>query len=205
MIACCLSVLAKAPLPGLAKTRLAPALGAAGAAHLAERLLDHTLTEAAAAGFAALRLLGSPDARHPALARHAAVAELGAQCDGDLGARMRQALIDGLARQPAALLIGTDAPALDRHRLREAAAALQTQDAVFVPALDGGYALIGLSARAGGVPAALFEGVAWSTAAVMQETRQRLRQLGRGWVELAPVADIDEPADLCHLPPGWAP
>lgn len=43
-------VFAKAPVPGLAKTRLAPALGAQGAAALAERMLHHTLAQAVAAG-----------------------------------------------------------------------------------------------------------------------------------------------------------
>jgi rSAM/selenodomain-associated transferase 1 len=205
MKACCLTVLAKAPVAGVAKTRLMPALGAAGAAALAERLLDHTLQEAAAANMASLRLLGSPDASHPALVRHAGVAELGAQCSGDLGARMQQALVDGLARQPSALLIGTDAPALDRHCLREAADALLNHDAVFVPALDGGYALVGLSRRLGSVPDALFRDMTWSTASVMAETRQRLNQLACRWVELPAVADIDEPADLVHVPRGWLP
>ena len=45
-----------------------------------------------------------------------------------------------------ALLIGTDAPRLDAARLRQAAEALREVDAVFVPALDGGYALVGLRA-----------------------------------------------------------
>ena len=42
-----------------------------------------------------------------------------------------------------------------------------------------------------------------STATVAHETRLRLRLLGLRWAELAPVADIDEPADLAHLPAGW--
>ena len=41
-------VFAKAPRPGLAKTRLIPALGAAGAAALAARMLAHTLDQALA-------------------------------------------------------------------------------------------------------------------------------------------------------------
>jgi hypothetical protein len=116
---------------------------------------------------------------------------------------MQQALRDGLAAQPAALLIGTDALALDRHRLQAAAQALQQTDAVFIPALDGGYALIGLSARVGAVPDLLFSDMRWSTATVMAETRDRLSRLGLRWVELEAVSDIDEPADLAQLPAGW--
>lgn len=198
----CLTVLAKAPLPGLAKTRLIPALGAEGAAALAARLLAHTLEQARAAGFARLRLLGHPDATHPLLARHAAHCELGAQQGADLGERMHCALTDALTSHERALLIGTDAPALDAVRLRQAAQALRDVDAVFVPALDGGYALVGLRAQA---QAALFMDMRWSTAQVMADTRERLRGLGLRWVELPAVADIDEPADLAHLPAGWWP
>ena len=123
---------------------------------------------------------------------------LSEQGTGDLGARMARAFARGLPHGPV-LMTGTDAPALDAAVLRNAAAALQTVDAVFVPALDGGYALIGLRQPA----PALFEGVAWSTAQVMAQTRTRLAAAGLRHVELAPLPDIDEPADLVHLPPGW--
>lgn len=197
-MSCGLTVLAKAPVPGFAKTRLIPALGANGAAALAERLLDHAVSQALASGLRP-RLLGAPDASHPAFQRHAAVAELGSQGEGDLGARMHRALSHDLAQHPRALLIGTDAPALDAARLREAAEALRSHDAVFVPALDGGYALVGLRRPC----EALFTGMTWSTTQVMADTRERARAAGLRWCELAPVADIDEPADLAHLPAGW--
>ena len=99
-----------------------------------------------------------------------------------------------------ALLIGTDAPALDAGYLRDAAAALRGNDAVIGPALDGGYTLIGLKRAAPG----LFEAMPWSTPEVLGETRLRLRRLALRHVELPPLADIDEPADLVHLPAGWA-
>ena len=38
----------------------------------------------------------------------------------------------------------------------------------------------------------------------MQDTRDRLRAAALHWAETAPVADIDVPADLQHLPPQWA-
>lgn len=203
-----LIVFAKAPVAGQAKTRLIPALGAEGAAALAARLLQHALAQGAAAGFGALELCATPDARHPALvaAAQAHGASLGVQGDGDLGARMRRALSRRLATHARVLLIGTDAPALDTAVLQAAAAALATHDAVFVPALDGGYALVGLARplqRPHEAPARLFDGIAWSTAAVMATTRARAAELGLRTALLAPLADIDEPADLAHLPAGW--
>ena len=53
-------VFAKAPLPGRAKTRLIPALGAEGAARLARRMLGHALAQAMAARAGAVELCMSP-------------------------------------------------------------------------------------------------------------------------------------------------
>lgn len=194
-------VFAKAPVPGLAKTRLAPALGATGAAALAERMLRHALAQARAADIGPVELCAAPDAAHPAL--QAAAAEQGAhlteQGTGDLGLRMHRALARSLTRHGRALLIGTDAPSLDATALRQASSALQEHDAVFVPALDGGYALVGQRQ----VDPRWFSDMRWSHDRVMEDTRERLRAAGVRWAELTPVADIDEPADLVHLPPGW--
>jgi uncharacterized protein len=62
-----LIVFARAPVAGQAKTRLIPALGAAGAAALAERLLELALGAAVAAGFDTVELCATPDAGHQAL------------------------------------------------------------------------------------------------------------------------------------------
>lgn len=196
-----LIVFAKAPVAGEVKTRLIPALGAQGAAALAVCLLKRTLASGMAAGFDQLELCVAPDTSHPAFSTLAAVHRLvlTAQGEGDLGARMDRALARVLRGHRQALLIGTDAPALDAARLCDAAQALHSADAVFVPALDGGYALVGLQ-RA---QPALFQGIAWSTAQVMAQTRARARAAGLVWTERNPVPDIDEPADLVHLPAGW--
>ena len=193
-----LIVFAKAPVAGRAKTRLIPALGAAGAAALAARWLAHTLAAAVAAGFDQVELCLDPDTPDPASGALAAAHRvlLTAQGEGDLGARMDRALARVLRSHRQSLLIGTDAPALDAARLRDAAQALHGVDAVWVPALDGGYVLVGLQ-RA---QPALFQDIAWSTAQVMAQTRVRARAAGLTWIEREALPDIDEPADLIHLP-----
>ena len=198
---CPVIVMAKAPVAGFAKTRLIPALGAQGAAALAECLLERAIGHARDARLGPVDLCCAPDMNHPALARHAAWPgmTMSAQGEGDLGARMARAFDRWLARAGCALMIGTDAPALDAAMLGRAAAALDDADAVFIPAFDGGYALIGLRRTA----PTLFSGMAWSTARVMADTRERLTAAGLRHVELPAVADIDEPADLLHLPPDW--
>lgn len=198
-----LIVFAKAPVSGLVKTRLIPALGAQGAAALAERLLVHTLGQATVMGADHLELCVSPTVGHPAFAAAVATVpgrlEVTLQGDGDLGERMHRAFTRRLRTHARVLLIGTDAPALGPAVLSSAAQALEASDAVFVPALDGGYALVALRRP---VPE-LFQDMTWSTPQVMAQTRIRATQAGLRWVELPPVADIDEPADLVHLPEGW--
>ena len=93
-------------------------------------------------------------------------------------------------------MIGTDCPALTAGELRAAAKALQAgNDAVFVPAEDGGYVLIGLRHPI----ASLFYGIPWGTDQVMDHTRARLRSAGLRWQELAPLWDVDRPEDLDRL------
>ena len=60
-----IAVLAKAPLPGFAKTRLIPALGAEGAALLQARLVEHSVATACAARIGPVTLWGAPDESHP--------------------------------------------------------------------------------------------------------------------------------------------
>lgn len=199
-------ILAKAPMPGYAKTRLIPRLGADGAAALAKRLLGIAVAEALAAQLGRVELWAAPDERHPAFTALAGQGGLvlRPQGDGDLGQRMARAFARhaecsaGPADSPM-LLIGTDAPCLDRLYLRQAAAALDDHDAVFGPALDGGYTLVGLRRPA----PHLFDAIAWSTPSVMAETRLRLRRLGLRHAELPVLFDLDEPADLDRLPAGW--
>jgi uncharacterized protein len=196
-----LIVMAKAPLAGFAKTRLVPALGEHGAAQLAERLLEHTMLEASKAGAHAITLACAPDTTHAAFERQRQRgAGLLAQGEGHLGARMQRCFEHAFAQGARrVLMIGTDAPALDAAMLRRAAQALDDNEAVFVPAADGGYALIGLRRL---LPS-LFDNMPWSTGAVMSITRERLSQAAMRHTELPTVHDIDEPADLQHLPPGW--
>jgi rSAM/selenodomain-associated transferase 1 len=195
---CAVIVFAKAPRPGQAKTRLIPALGEQGAAQLAERLLQLTLEHALGAAIGPVELCVTPDRHHRAFvaASSRLALSITEQGDGDLGQRMARALERSLATQPRALLIGTDAPGLDAAYLRDAARALDHADAVFGPAADGGYALVGLKHPA----PALFAAMRWSHARVMADTRKRIIDLGLRHVELAVLHDVDEPADLVHLP-----
>lgn len=199
--ACKVLVFAKAPVAGFAKTRLARDIGAAGAARLASRMLSETVAQAVGAAIGPVEICCAPDTGHRQFGalRAGFGVELSEQGEGDLGQRMWRALERSLRHHRHVLLVGTDAPGLVASVLADAARALTTHDAVVVPALDGGYVLLGV-ARA--LPS-LFRDIDWGTDAVMAQTRRRLFQSGLRHAELAPIADVDEVADLVHVPACW--
>ena len=194
---CTVAILARAPVPGIAKTRLVPRLGRDGAAAIHELLLCRTVRSALASGVGPVTVWCDPHRGHPALER---LRELGPvalrdQPPGDLGDRIHAALCDQLAAGDPAVLVGADCPGLGPAGFKAARDALREgADAVLAPAEDGGYGLVGLRRP----EATLFAAMPWGSAAVMGETRRRLRGLGLRWVELAAVRDVDLPADL-----GW--
>lgn len=188
------AIVAKAPLAGVAKTRLIPALGAVGAARAQRRfaLRAWRTVRAAAIGPVVFWCAPSAAARFfRALAR-----AHGVQCRdqpaGDLGQRMAAAVDDHFARsrQPL-ILIGTDCPVLAESHLQAAADALLHDDVVVIPAEDGGYVLLGLRRPV----AAVFERIDWSTSRVMAQTRERLREAGLRVRELPALWDVDDPED----------
>jgi len=194
-----LQVFAKDPLPGAVKTRLAGAIGTAEAAAHYVRMVDHALAVSVAARAAGIvdrvELWCAPDADAPAFAawRDRFAVELKPQVGGDLGARMQSALHAAIAGGSRAILIGTDCPALDETYLAQAVAALDEHAAVFGPAEDGGYVLVGL-ARA--IDA--FSGIPWSSAATMAATRAKLEAQHVRWHELPTLWDVDAPSDLAR-------
>jgi rSAM/selenodomain-associated transferase 1 len=196
-------VFAKAPRAGLAKTRLIPQLGAEGAAALARRMLDHMLASAAAAGIGPVELCATPSIEAPGwhgIGLPAGIA-CSAQGEGNLGERLARHAQRVLAGGEALLLVGTDCIELDAARLRAAAQALRQHDCVLHPTLDGGYALLGLTRY----HESLFTDIAWSTASVAATTIERIAQLGWSLHRATLLHDIDEPADLRHLPEHWRP
>jgi glycosyltransferase A (GT-A) superfamily protein (DUF2064 family) len=218
-----IAVFARAPVAGRVKTRLAPALGTDGALALHRQLIESTLFRARDAALGAVTLWIDGDAQSPEVIACVKRQRVGVQTQrgSDLGARMHAAfsveLTAASATEPGArstaspsvqgapgnagcLLIGCDCPALSSTRLREAATALATRDVVLIPALDGGYVLIGLRQP----HAALFEGIVWGSAQVLAATRERIAAAGLRCAELDPLPDLDTPDDYhAALHAGW--
>lgn len=180
-------VFAKAPVPGQAKTRLIPRLGAWRAARLHQRLVRETVQTALAARCGAVELHGT---RTHSFFRSLKV-PFRVQRGRDLGERMYRAL--ERARGPA-IVIGTDCPALTAADLRRAQRYLRGgYQAVIAPAEDGGYALIALRRPR----LDFFSDIEWGGARVYAETATRLG--GTRWRALRRVWDIDRPEDLERL------
>lgn len=191
-------VFAKAPLPGQVKTRLIPALGAAGAARLASAMLQTTLAAALESDVGPVELCASPAITDAAwrMTPIPAGVECSVQGEGDLGERMMRAAARSCERGEPVLLSGTDCAEMCAGLLCDTADALRKTGTVIHPTADGGYALLGLTRH----DPALFSNIAWSAATVASTTMARIRELGWPMHVGSLLHDIDEAADL-HLWP----
>ena len=194
-------IMAKAPVEGFAKTRLIPALGAAGAAQLAKKMLHHTIATALTSKLGTVEICATPDPTDAVWQNLALPSNLvwSAQGDGDLGERMARVAARTTQNGEAILLIGTDCPAMDVFTLHEAAQALHDYDASLLPTYDGGYALLALKR----FDNRLFENMPWSTSTVALQTLQIMAQMDCEVKLLQTLHDIDEPIDLAQLPVEW--
>lgn len=187
-----LVVIAKEPVPGAVKTRLAPTVGADGAARAAAAMLTDTLAAMTQVEAEPWVCFAPPDARRR-IARLAPGFGLLAQVQGDLGDRLAgcfAALLGGGADQ--VVIVAADTPQVPRTTYEAAFALLDQVDLVLGPAQDGGYYLVGAKTA---LPE-LFVGVPMGTDAVLQVTMQRAvrRRLRVGAVPT--LRDLDRLEDL---------
>ena len=190
------------PVPGEAKTRLIPALGAEGAARLHRRITEYTVASARAARKAdGLNDLGITVCHTGARQRNFK-AWLGSdlhyelQPSGDLGVRLQQAFKTAFRKGvKSAIAVGSDIPDLTSEILCQARENLRDHDIVLGPAADGGYYLIGMKS----LHPELFFAIDWGTAQVYEQTRDRIKRLGLNLADLPLLNDMDRPEDLTTI------
>ena len=188
-----LVVLARRPARGRVKTRLAADIGAGPALAVYKRLLARTLRRLGRDRRWTTVVAASPrgQARRPRRwTRGLPVID---QETGDLGLRMNAAMA---AMPPGkVVLVGSDIPGIERRHVAAAFRALDDHDAVFGPARDGGYWLVGLAPdlRA----SALFADVRWSSGHALADTAAGLPP-GTRVARVALLCDIDDGADLAR-------
>ena len=183
-----LVIMAKLPQAGRVKTRLAREIGTAEAVRVYRRLLGTTIARLAADPRWLTWIAVSPDSAVSASFWPGNVLTFG-QGRGDLGERM-QRVFDELPPGPA-VIIGSDIPGIARRDIADAFQQLGGDDAVFGPAPDGGYWLVGARRRPA-VPK-MFAGVRWSGEHALADTVANLEGRRVGFVR--EIADLDEAGD----------
>ena len=186
---CRLFILAKMPVAGRVKTRLAREIGVAAATGFARHAIANTVARVACHASWQTALTVGPDVGVVAPVWPRGV-QVTVQGPGDLGARM-QRILDQSAPGPV-LIIGTDIPGLRATHIRRAFHLLGGHDAVVGPATDGGYWLIG--ARRRPRVSRMFAQVRWSSRHALADT---LKNLSVGSVaRVATLADVDSAEDM---------
>lgn len=189
---CVLCIFARAPVPGRVKTRLADSIGPEAACRAHVDLVENTLSRLSAVP-GLVTELWVDDAADPAAggwARRWGL-PLRAQGPGDLGARMHRALLSCLAEASSGIVVGTDCPDIDAGCVHTAAGSLADHDLVVVPAVDGGYGLIGLR----GPAPDLFRDIPWGSGQVLEATLDAAARAGLSVARLAEIHDVDTVED----------
>jgi len=192
-------VFAKSPASSAVKTRMQPPLSNQECLTLHNALLRYTLAKLRDLEkpkiSTVLYLTGSLVQAHRyrldlGLAKEL---EIDIQIGRDLGERLVNALNtkfdEGFGK---VIFVGTDTPLLSGEQIAKAVAELSRHEVVIGPTLDGGYYLIGFSARI----SAVLKGISWGTAQVYQQTVDLLRLHQVRWKSLEPGSDVDTYEDL---------
>lgn len=192
----CLLVFTRYPQAGQTKTRLIPALGAAGAASLQRQMTEHLLRQIQPFCLAQqinLKIHFAGGSRAQMLNWLGSDVSLISQCTGSLGQKLifalTQAFTEGTTR---AIVIGSDCPTLGNREIAQALGQLNSHDVVLGPAADGGYYLIALRA----MHRCLFEDIPWGTDQVLAMTQAIAHRHHLSVAQLGILTDIDRPEDL---------
>lgn len=111
----------------------------------------------------------------------------------NLGERMKDAFINGFENgYERIVLIGSDLPDINAAHIKDGLKALLKNDAIFGPAIDGGYYLIGLNK----LQKFIFDNKPWSASNLLDVTLEELKQNNISYTLLEPLNDIDTFEDL---------
>jgi hypothetical protein len=205
---CTLLLFTRYPEKGKTKTRLIGELGADGAALLHKKLTERVFMQAdllrQRSGIETVVYFSGGSSKK--ITSWLGPVHCVEQMSGDLGQKMRAAFEHCFAGgAETAVLIGSDIPDISAELLQHAFNALLTKEVVIGPSRDGGYYLIGMTARAamscepGSMPpllSLLFDKMVWSTGKLFEDTIFRLESTGYETALLPTLRDIDIPADL---------
>lgn len=177
----------KNPIAGQTKTRLAQSVGHEKALKMYQQLMDHTRAQASALKDTQ-RLLFYSSFIPTADSWPSPLFDKRLQAGNDLGQRMKNAFLQAFeGGSEQAIIIGSDCPGITTPLLEAAFTALDTKELVLGPALDGGYYLLGMKQ----LHPSLFDAIAWSTAAVADQTLAAAEALHLSTALLPALSDVD--------------
>ncbi|MFM9942924.1 MAG: DUF2064 domain-containing protein [Hyphomicrobiaceae bacterium] len=193
--------MAKVPVAGRVKTRLARQIGVSAALRFYRTTSAALLARLARQPFWETHLAITPNADARSRVFPADVRRLG-QGSGDLGARMQRPM--RVLPPGPVCVIGTDIPDIRVADIRAAFHVLGSRDVVFGPAEDGGFWLVGQRRRPRLIEP--YAGVRWSHADTLADVLANLRGVGDGVGAgirvgvgvgfTTTLSDVDAPADL---------
>lgn len=183
-----LVMMVRRPLCGAVKSRLAAGIGAVAATSAYRTMIRNSIHRLADDPRWCFVLAIAPDSALFEPFWPLSIALI-AQGRGGLGDRMQHIM----TRMPPGnvVIIGSDIAAMKPVHVASAFNKLGCVDAVFSPAGDGGYSLVGLK-RVPRVPD-IFSAVRWSSAHTLDDTLRNLAGLTVGYIET--LADIDTVTD----------
>ena len=206
-----LGLFAKFWEPGRVKTRLAATLGDQLACELYQIFLFHLLESVVSVTEQSTVVFSPSNQQADFRAAISSDWSLEAQSEGDLGDRMRNFFskrlpsdattgesaneTSSLSQTTKVIAIGADCPQLPASEIQVAFDLLDHNDVVIGPSTDGGYYLLGMQ----GSLVEVFDGIDWSTPAVLPQTIQRLDKLNKSHALLAERTDVDDQQDLQQM------
>ena len=193
---CTLVIMAKAPKPGMVKTRLAQRLPSPAVTELYRCLLDDTMMLAKSlVGVEVAVMCPASDVNDLAPLAGDAVRVVAQTGDG-LAAGLTSVFSHfAAAGQQRIIAFNSDSPHLPPAVLEKAFEALATHDVVIGPTHDGGYYLVGAKA----VHPRLFNGDGMGTSTALEALLSRVRASGLSVCLVDPFYDIDVASDLVRL------
>lgn len=193
---CTLVIMAKAPKPGVVKTRLAQSLPLEAVVELYRCLLDDTMALARSLGDVDVAIMcPSPDVQDLSRAMGDSIPVMAQSGDG-LAAGLTSVFAHfAAAGRRRIIAFNSDSPHLPASILKSAFQALGESDVVVGPTHDGGYYLVGATASHPG----LFAGDGLGTTNAYDALLGRVRALGLSVSLTDPFYDIDVADDLSRL------
>ena len=184
-----LVIFLKAPRRGAVKKRLAAGIGDGAALSFYRQMIGATLRLARDPRWRTTLAITPDRGRGWVKNFRGGNFDVMPQGSGDLGRRMARA-IQKLAPSRV-LIVGTDIPGLDAGMIAPAFKLLRSHDAVFGPAVDGGFWLVGLAKPQ--QASRIFSHVRWSTEFALHDVRKNFHPYAR--IALAgTLDDVDDEA-----------